>query len=317
MKRFKNILYVTETSSNQKSALDRAVLLAENNQASLTVMDVVPRLTAGIGMPDGGPISTELQAALSSEHQQALHGLCEPYRNRLTIETKVLMGTPFLEIIRSVLQDNHDLVIKTAEDPDFMSRLFGGDDMHLLRKCPCPVWLMKPAETLQYKRIVAAIDFESEQDTKQLSLNRKILELACSLALSDFAELHVVHVWEAVAESMMRSRGMGDIEGYLEAVRLAHAEGMQHFHTQLRDWVGAETYNYLSLQTHLRKGRPHDAIPLFAKEANADLMIMGTVARTGISGFFIGNTAEAILEQIHCSVLAIKPDGFISPVKPS
>jgi nucleotide-binding universal stress UspA family protein len=41
---------------------------------------------------------------------------------------------------------------------------------------------------------------------------------------------------------------------------------------------------------------------------------MGTVARTSIPGFFIGNTAEAILEQIDCSVLAVKPDGFETPV---
>lgn len=41
---------------------------------------------------------------------------------------------------------------------------------------------------------------------------------------------------------------------------------------------------------------------------------MGTFARIGIAGFFIGNTAEAILEQLQCSVLAVKPPGFVSPV---
>jgi nucleotide-binding universal stress UspA family protein len=42
---------------------------------------------------------------------------------------------------------------------------------------------------------------------------------------------------------------------------------------------------------------------------------MGTVARTGISGLIMGNTAEAIVDQLSCSVLAIKPDGFTTPVK--
>jgi nucleotide-binding universal stress UspA family protein len=42
---------------------------------------------------------------------------------------------------------------------------------------------------------------------------------------------------------------------------------------------------------------------------------MGTVARTGISGFIIGNTAENILQKIDCSLLALKPQGFVSPVK--
>ena len=42
---------------------------------------------------------------------------------------------------------------------------------------------------------------------------------------------------------------------------------------------------------------------------------MGTVGRTGIPGFFIGNTAEGILTQVNCSVLTVKPVGFESPVK--
>jgi len=41
---------------------------------------------------------------------------------------------------------------------------------------------------------------------------------------------------------------------------------------------------------------------------------MGTVARTGIQGFIMGNTAENILNQLDCSVLAVKPPGFVTPV---
>jgi hypothetical protein len=43
---------------------------------------------------------------------------------------------------------------------------------------------------------------------------------------------------------------------------------------------------------------------------------MGTLARTGIAGLFIGNTAEAVLHQVNCSVLTVKPEGFVTPVKP-
>ena len=41
---------------------------------------------------------------------------------------------------------------------------------------------------------------------------------------------------------------------------------------------------------------------------------MGTVARTGIAGFFVGSAAEGILNQIDCSVLTVRPPGFVSPV---
>ena len=145
MQRFKDILCVVGTGKADKHSLERAVTLAENNQASLTVVDVVDRVTAGIGMPEGGPISADLQAALVSTHEQELETLVDPYRARVAIQAKVLTGLPFLEIIREVLRNGHDLVIKTPENRDWLDRLFGSEDMHLLRKCPCPVWLISLA----------------------------------------------------------------------------------------------------------------------------------------------------------------------------
>jgi nucleotide-binding universal stress UspA family protein len=56
-------------------------------------------------------------------------------------------------------------------------------------------------------------------------------------------------------------------------------------------------------------------IPDFAMEEQIDLIVMGTVGRSGISGLFIGNTAEKVLQKVDCSVLAVKPEGFVSPVK--
>ena len=65
---------------------------------------------------------------------------------------------------------------------------------------------------------------------------------------------------------------------------------------------------------HCQKGDPGQVVPVFVKNNKIDLIIMGTVARTGIQGFLIGNTAESILEKVNCSVMAVKPDKFISPV---
>ena len=70
----------------------------------------------------------------------------------------------------------------------------------------------------------------------------------------------------------------------------------------------------LEHQIHLRKGEAASAIPELAREKQVDLIVMGTVCRTGIAGFFIGNTAERILQQVDCSVLTVKPEGFVSPV---
>ena len=143
MKRFNDILCVVETGGAFKPDLERAVTLAENSQASLTVVDVVERIVAGIGMPEGGPISADLPTAMVSAHAQGLETLVDPYRKRIEIQTKVLTGTPFLEIIREVLRNGRDLVIKIPETRDWLDWLFSSADMHLLRNCPCPVWLIK------------------------------------------------------------------------------------------------------------------------------------------------------------------------------
>jgi len=322
MKRFKNFLCVVEPGEACKPALARAVTLAENNQASLTVVDVTARIPAGIGMPEGGPVSADLQAAIVSAPAQGLETLIEPYRKRIEIHSKVLIGTPFLEIIREVLRNAHDLVIKNPENPDWLDRLFGSDDMHLLRKCPCPVWLIKLQAPKSYRRILAAVDVDDAYPSAELesrrALNLQILEMAGSLALSDSATLHIVHAWEAIGESAMygaiESVPEEKIRAYVQQVRRQHEDSLNRLMRGVAGDMGPEALDYLKPQTHLVKGWARKEIPTLAKRIEADLVVMGTLARTGVPGFFMGNTAETILNQIDCSVLAIKPPGFVTPV---
>ena len=322
MKRFKHILCVVTYGKQDQLALERAVSLAENNNAKLTVAGVTPLVTTDIEIADGGPVSTDLQEALVSAKQQELENLAQPYRERLAIQTKVLVGIPFLEIIREVLRQDHDLVIKIPDTADWLDRVFGSDDMHLLRKCPCPVWLIKSETAKPYRRILAAVDVNNEgppdeRDAK-MELNRQILEMAISQALSEFAELHIVHAWEAVGESTMRGAFLHTpdekIIAYVEQVRQQQATRFDSLIHTVTNSMGQDAVNYLKPKTHLVKGQARRAIPALAKQISCDLVVMGTVARTGIPGFIMGNTAETILNQIDCSVLAIKPPGFQTPV---
>jgi len=193
---FKNILYVTEESVDQVSAVARAVSLAENNQAKLTVIDVI------------SPVADDYRSETEKYHTQKLETLIKPHINRIEIQIDVLEGISFLEIIRAVIRNSYDLVIKAAENSDFLKKLFGSNDMHLLRKCPCPVWLIKSPEKSNYNCILAAVDFDPLQlvDSVQ-ALNNEILDRAAMLALSDSASLHIVHAWEAFAEKQMLSHG--------------------------------------------------------------------------------------------------------------
>jgi len=68
---------------------------------------------------------------------------------------------------------------------------------------------------------------------------------------------------------------------------------------------------------HMVAGDPRVVLPRMASQLNIGLIVMGTVARTGLSGLIMGNTAEDILRSVECSVLAVKPEGFVTPVKPA
>lgn len=322
MERFKDILCVVEQGKISKPALERAVVLANNNQANLTVIDVVPRINVGIKIPNGDLVFDEVQKSMVSAHTQDLEALIDPYRKIIKIQTKVLNGTPFLEIIREVISNRRDLVIKVPEICDWLDRLFGSDDMHLLRKCPCPVWLIKQRTQKTYRRILATVDvndmYPPAKLKSQRAINQQILEMAVSLALSDAAELHIMSVWETISESALHSAFLNipeeNINIYLEQARRRCAEDLEAIIHKVFNKLGEQTLDYLKPQTHIVKGWARKEIPALAKRIEADLIVMGTVARTGIPGFIIGNTAETILNQIDCSVLAIKPPGFVTPV---
>jgi universal stress protein E len=322
MQTFKDILYVATPASTDHAAIERAVKLAENNQARLTVVEVIdqmPRLTKLI---DKIQLLEDFQAKSLGKHQQRLEKLVAPWDNNKKIQTKVLIGIPFVEIIREILRHGHDLVIKTAESGGLMDRVFGSNDMYLLRECPCPVWLVKSESPAAIHQILAAVDIDEYYPPEELNtrhqLNLQILEKATSLALTEFSKLHVVHVWEAIAENTLRGAFLDMSEdkiiAYIEGVQQQHTKNMSILMDKSANKLGQEALEYLKPRTRLLKGHPRKVIPVFAKEIEADLVVMGTVARTGISGFFMGNTAETILNQLDCSVLAVKPPGFKTPV---
>jgi nucleotide-binding universal stress UspA family protein len=65
---------------------------------------------------------------------------------------------------------------------------------------------------------------------------------------------------------------------------------------------------------HLVEGSADRVVLDLVRDQGIDLLVMGSLGRTGIAGLFIGNTAEEVLNQVDCSVLTVKPEGFASPV---
>lgn len=324
MKRFKKVLCVCPSSGSQVRAVEQALSLARSNQAILTIVDVIPQgiLSAG-GLP-GAPSVDELKSRIMASRHRELRQAVEQAGGDDDIQIEVFFGTLFLEVIRAVLRNSHDLVIKAAENPGWTQRLFGSDDMHLLRKCPCPVWMVRPGERPEYATILAAVDLDLPEPDRPVdthsenqSLNAQIIDLGVAMSLSGFAQLHIVHAWDAPEiefASMWTNQPETAEVRLLDAERSRHKAAMTRLTDQLRERIGPDSYDFISPSIHLPKGDARTVVPEQAKIIKADLVIMGTVGRTGIQGLIIGNTAEAILDQLSCSVIAVKPQGFTSPV---
>ncbi len=319
MRRFKNILLLADGDCWQDSALLKAVELAEHNQADLTIISPMNIPNALYKLTDGD--SRRFINAVMEAQQDLVEELAANASLRLNIKIKIIEGGIFPEIIHEVLRNDYDLVMKFAEEAGgLQDKIFGSADMHLLRKCPCPVWIIHSTGKAKYKRIIAAVDVASENgDETANGLNKRILEIASSLALSEFSELHIVHAWTAWGESFLntprfRLAENDEVADWVEQRRVADEEKMNDLMNRLTETLSQETIDYIKPQLHIVKGEAQQVISDLVQEQQGNLVVMGTVARTGISGVIMGNTAESILNNIGCSVLAIKPPEFITPV---
>ena len=301
MKRFRNILLVAglEDGPVPNDFFGRALSLARTNEARLTVMDIVheSELFREILPP-------EAFEAVRRERHQSLARLAEIGEEQgVQIETELLVGKPFLEIVRKVQRSEHDLVMTDGGRAEDTPGQIDSRTMHLMRKCPCAIWVVRPPLGNRYPRILAAIDPDPGNPERD-SLNRKIIELAVSMAKLEESDLHVAHVWELYG---LPVGATGEVWKQWE--RTAGRQIKRRLHDFLADCdLGSDP------QVHFVAGKPAVAISRLASQMQVDLLVMGTVCRTGVRGFFIGNTAEGVLQRVACSLMTVKPEGFVSPV---
>jgi nucleotide-binding universal stress UspA family protein len=310
MRRFKNILLVL-TDNDDEKILHRATNIIRANKGRLTLVRVLSKVPDKILSRLNSSYRIDINELAAVEFHKSMNQLLDPLREEgLNVHGRFLFGSPFLEIIRQVLRQDHDLVMTTAEEKGFpRTALFGSTTMHLLRECPCPVWVQKPTTRDTYSRIMAAVDPDTEDATRH-GLNGKILDLSLSIAHDEQSELHVIHCWRLPMEGTLRARqefAPDIVDSLVVAMRNEHKK-------QLQTLLDEQDFRGITPHVHLTKGKAGDLIPRKAVEEKIDLVVMGTVCRTGIAGFFIGNTAEKVLQEIDCSVLAIKPEGFETPV---
>jgi len=307
MERFKNILLVWDPVSEDREALTRAAGLAKRNGGRLTVVEVMPSLMDIFQWQYENKAAEDLELRLLANIGSRLEWLIAPYvKEGIRIKSEILIGMPFLRIIQEVLSKNYDLVIMLAEGKvGLKERLFGGTSMHLMRKCPCPVWVMKQQKGQRFQRILAAVDPDPTNEERD-ALNVKIMDLATSLATLEESELHVIHAWSVWGGGRLQLP-KEELDQWSRKTLSAHERELGKL---LKNYALKDSKHCV----HLLEGNARLIIPDFVANNDVDVLIMGTVCRTGIPGFFMGNTAEDVLQQVDCSVLTVKPNKFVSPI---
>ncbi len=309
MHQFHNILFVSHGIRDEMEGLKQALSLAGNNKASLKVLIICPAL------PDSHEeykksyedfLKERMEQSIQATKIQLKLSDTEPH---ISIELDC-GSTPAVRIIRHVLRSAHDLVIKEAESKE-SGKGFEALDMALLRQCPCPVWLCRPIrhahDTIQ---VAVAIDPENEEQVGR-DLALRLLQISRTLADGCSGELTIISCWVYPLETYLRDRIYIKIskEELNKIVSETKVEHLLALETLIKE---ANIDGRYQIQ-HV-KGHPEQVMQKTIEDKKIDVLVMGTVARTGIPGFIIGNTAENMVQQLSCSLLALKPNGFVSPV---
>lgn len=308
MKEFEKILVATDTRLEQHPIVDEAAEIALHCGASLKIVDVAPEFswTVRLTMSD----YEHVQELIYQEKATALEALAAPIRQQgIEVQTKVLKGKTSIEIIREVLRDNHDLVLRVAKGRDSRSHgFFGTTGARLLRQCPCAVWLVSRATTPKFTHVLACVD-TSSGDEHNTKLNHRVYKLAETISTYHGGRFSVVHAWSIWNEQMLKGRVGEDLFEEVKKNNEAQVTNM------LNEFLKEHGTDSTAENVYLIKGEPADVISEMTWKSGVDLVVMGTVARSGVAGVVAGNSAEQILNRIQCSVLALKPENFVSPIQ--
>ena len=321
MARFENVLYFVDSESSATDPMRIAVARARSLGARLTFASVIAPNNSSLLSDRLAPKRLE-QVCIEAEMER-LEQLVDPCRDPdVQISTRVLVGDPAATIVRAVIVDGYEMVWKApTESSRLRDRILGSIDMRLIRACPCPVAILGSHRPEEARRVTAAaVDVTSSPGGEEVNedLNDRILDLSLASLAEQDTRLHIVHAWTLYGESIMQSPRSRvkpeELNALLEQERTRRQEKLEKLVENYRTRLTGSEAERFAPEIHLVKGEPGSAIPSELERLEADLLVMGTISRRGLTGFVIGNTAERILDRLECSVVVTKPDGFVTPV---
>lgn len=298
-----HILVVLDSEHPEQIALDRALWLARSLDADLTLMTC----TWEAYCEDHSTLDTETRSRVKQALLQKATQWLESFSSEagdLRIFTEVHWQKHLHDgVLESLRHTDFDLVIKGTGPHHLIDRIFTHTDWNLLRHCPAPVMLVKSARPWAHNRVLACIDATSADQGHQL-INDNILSYAEHLSDHFETDLHLVNAYPLVAVAFAMVPEVSapdDIQKYI--------------HEQHEDACGqwARKYNIRNDHLHIREGDAEDVVASVAQDIRADVVVVGSIGRTGLAGVLIGNTAELLVDKVGCDVIVIKPSDGVLP----
>lgn len=269
MKSIDRVMAVIDPTTDRQLALTRAMRIAEMSGASVHCLLCVS------GEADT-PDREAFERVEVHRGELWLDSLIAPYQREGIEVTREVRFEPNWRDVMGVAAEamNADLVVKSSFRHLTGQRLMKTSDWQLLRSAPCPVLLVKRSDRTESGRILAALNIAADDEAHQ-ALNEEIIETAkMALAARSDLELHAVNAY----------RGS---DNFVHPPDLARKVGIDRSHA------------------HAIDGAPETVIPECAQAIRAELVIIGTVARRGVSGLVLGNTAERVLDKLDADVFVI------------
>lgn len=303
MQRFENILVGLEllpagdaVAAGSLKAAAQARWVAKLSRARIRFVHSTFREgeAEGSGAPGGPPtLGAQGRAALEAELQATRDA-------GLAAELALTAERVWIELVRAVLRGEGDLVVvgKRAEGASDGRRL-GEVATKLLRKCPAPVWVVKPEHDLVQRLVLAATELGPVGD--------EACRLAAMVARAESCPLHVVHAYQVPAKLQAEAARVSE-ERYAAELDKLRARAQAHIRATVHGLVEA-------VEIHLGKGPPATVVREAVAHLDPDLLVMGSLAQVGVPGRLVGATAERLLDRVDCSILALKPLGFESPLR--
>jgi universal stress protein E len=306
MLKVNKILVVIDPASDSQPALARACLLASKTQAEVVafmcIYDFSYEMTTMLSYEE----RDTMRKAVVQDRGEWLAKITSGYTAPHGVTNTVVWDNSVHDAaIKHAIEHNCDMIVKAANShDDLASLIFTPTDWHLLRKSPTPVLMVKQHDWPDKGNIIASVNVGTE-DQQHAELNDKVAKSAQQYAEMLNANLHLVNAYPGTALNIAIEIPEFDPQGYTANVAKHHQDEMKKF---------AEKHGIAHEHCHVKQGLPETAVPGQADELDAELVIIGTIGRVGLSAALIGNTAEHVIDALNCDVLAIKPDGFECPI---